>query len=113
MNKKEIQDAVKPGLFGIAIGAAVLAIVGFSWGGWMTGSKAIAMSEAAKVEQLVPICVAQFAAEAGKAAKLDEFRKIDSWKRSDYVIRQGWATMPGSTEANSSVANGCATKIAG
>jgi len=30
----------KPALWGAACGAIALAIVGFSWGGWVTGKKA-------------------------------------------------------------------------
>ncbi len=113
MNLREIEAATKPALFGVAIGAAALALVGFYWGGWVTGSKAMAMAEQAGIEQLVPICVGQFSADGDKAAKLAAFKKIDSWKRSEYVIQQGWATMPGATKANSDVARNCATKIAG
>jgi hypothetical protein len=111
MNVREIEAAIKPGLFGVAIGAAALAIIGFYWGGWMTGSKAMAMAEQAKIEELVPICVGQFTADADKAAKLAALKKIDSWKQSDYVIQQGWATMPGATKANSDIARDCANKI--
>lgn len=35
---------LKPGLFGAGIGAVALAIVGFSWGGWVTGGTAEAMA---------------------------------------------------------------------
>lgn len=32
------------GLWGAAAGAAALAVVGFSWGGWVTGGNAEAMT---------------------------------------------------------------------
>src|SRR5512141_1763985 len=60
----------KPALWGAVGGALVLAIVGFTWGGWMTGSKAEAdasqRAKAAVVNALAPVCVERFqhAAEA-------------------------------------------------
>ena len=37
---KETKAAVKPALWGAAAGAIALAIVGFNWGGWVTGGTA-------------------------------------------------------------------------
>ena len=34
---KETIASVKSSLFGAAVGAAALAVIGFSWGGWVTG----------------------------------------------------------------------------
>ena len=35
---------LKPGLYGAACGAAALAVIGFSWGGWVTGGTARTMA---------------------------------------------------------------------
>ena len=35
---------LKPGLYGAACGAAALAGIGFSWGGWVTGGTARTMA---------------------------------------------------------------------
>jgi len=107
----KIKESLKPGFVGAAAGAVVLAIVGFNWGGWVTGSEASEMTETAIVEQLVPICVGQFNMDADKVTKLAALKKIDSWSRGEFVVKQGWATMPGAKEADSSVARGCANKI--
>ena len=54
---------LKPGLYGAACGAIALAIVGFSWGGWVTGGTARTMaadqSKADVVAALSLICVDQ------------------------------------------------------
>ena len=54
---------LKPGLYGAACGAIALAIVGFYWGGWVTGGTAAAMaatrSRADVVTALTAICVDQ------------------------------------------------------
>ncbi len=61
---KETIATVKSSLFGAAAGAAALAIIGFSWGGWVTGGTAekIANRNAstAVVLALAPICVDNF-----------------------------------------------------
>jgi len=53
-------------LQGIAIGAVATLVIGFSWGGWVTGTKAKSMASAAEtsgqMSVLVPLCVAQFLA---------------------------------------------------
>ena len=108
----KIKQNLSPGIWGAIAGAIILAIVGFNWGGWVTGSKADEMAQSAIVDRLIPICVEQFNMDSEKANKLAEMKKVDSWMRSDFVVKQGWATMPGSTEANRNVAEGCAEKIA-
>jgi hypothetical protein len=35
---------LKPGLYGAACGAVALAVIGFSWGGWVTGGTARTMA---------------------------------------------------------------------
>ena len=90
-------------------------IIGFAWGGWVTGGTAQKMAkekaEDAVVNRLAPICVAQFNQVLGKDLKLKELKETDSWKRSDYVKEQGWATMPGEEEADRKVADECAKRL--
>ncbi len=38
-------EKITPGLWGAVGGAIVLAIVGFAWGGWVTGGTAQEMAE--------------------------------------------------------------------
>ena len=111
MDMDKITQNLKPGLVGAVAGAIVLAIIGFNWGGWVTGDEASEMSQTAVVERLVPICVGQFNMDADKATKLVELKKVESWSRGEFVVKQGWATMPGAKEANATVARGCAEKI--
>ena len=105
-------EKIKPGLWGAAGGAVVLAVIGFAWGGWVTGSKAQQMAaEAARtavVDRLAPICVEQFNRDSEKVQKLKELKELDSWKVGDYINKQGWATMPGEKDPNRSVSTKCA-----
>ena len=112
MDARKVKQGIQPGIWGVLIGAIGLAIIGFNWGGWVTGGTASEIAQSAIVDRLVPICVDQFNADSNKATKLVELKKIDSWKRAEYVVKQGWATMPGSKEADTDVAEACAEKIA-
>lgn len=91
--------------------AVVTMIIGFSWGGWVTGSTARTMAattgEDAVAKRLAPMCVVRFTQDPGKDLKLKEVKNTDSWQRGDYVKKQGWATMPGEKEPDGRVADEC------
>ncbi len=105
-------EKIKPGVWGAIGGAIVLGIIGFAWGGWVTGGTAQKMAEDmakdAVVGRLAPICVEQYNQDSEKDQKLKELKEESSWKRSDYAKNQGWATMPGEKETDSKVAKKCA-----
>ncbi len=102
---------IKFSLWGAVGGALVLAIIGFVGGGWVTGATAQKMVEVAVVSRLTPICVEQFNRDSEKEQKLKGLKKEDSWKRDDYVEKQGWATMPGEKKPDSQVAEKCTELI--
>ena len=112
MNWKE---KIKLLVWGAIGGAIVLAIIGFAWGGWVTGGTAQEMAkemaDEAVIDRLAPICVAQFQQDPNKEERLKELKKLDSWKRGDYVKKQGWATIPGEKEPDSKVADECARRL--
>ena len=70
---------------------------------WLTGG--------ALVTALAPICVDKFQRSPEAAANLTELRKVSSWQQGTFITKGGWATMPGATEANSPVADACATML--
>lgn len=105
-----------PFLWGATAGAIALAIVGFSWGGWVTGGTAEKLAgeraDAAIVSALTPICVTQFRTSAKAQANFAALKGVSTWERGDYVSKGGWATMPGSTaEPNGQVAAACADAL--
>ena len=106
---------LKIGMWSAIGGAIVLTIIGFSWGGWVTGGTAQKMAQEmadkAVVDRLAPICVIQFMQDPNKEERLKELQEMDSWKRGDYVKKQGWATMPGEKEPDSQVADECASRL--
>ncbi|MBL6954831.1 MAG: hypothetical protein ISR50_19530 [Alphaproteobacteria bacterium] len=107
---------LKPGLYGAAVGAVVLAIGGFSWGGWVTGGKAAEMaSRQAHLEvvaALVPICMEQSKKDPQVVGTLALMNKAAYYNRGDILLKAGWATMPGSSDPSSGVARACAEKLA-
>ena len=102
-------------LQGAFVGAVATLVVGFTWGGWVTGGTAKEMTQksatSALVTALSPICVDKFQHSADAAANLVELRKVSSWQQGTFITKGGWATMPGSAEANSAVADACATML--
>lgn len=99
--------------------AAVIAtiVVGFSWGGWVTGGTSQTMAKAAgdtaRGELASAICVERFNTAPDAAAKLAEFKAIpDSYKKRQFVEAGGWATMPGQTTPDTRGAEGCVTALA-
>ena len=108
-------EKAKPALMGTIGGAVALAVVGFSWGGWVTSGTAEAMadkrSKTAVVAALAPICVAQFQQESSFEIKLSELNETSPYRRAAFIEEGGWATMPGSEESNRDVARACAEMI--
>lgn len=89
----------------------VTMVIGFTWGGWVTGGTALKMSEAygedAVAKRLAPMCVVRFNEDPKKVEKLKELTTLNAWEKSDFVKKQGWATMPGEKEPESRVAEEC------
>lgn len=111
-----IPEWLKPALYGAAAGAAALAFVGFSWGGWMTSASADKMaSDKARQEvvaALVPICLLQSAQDPQVTERLAQLKTVSSYQRINVLMETGWATMPGSDDANRDVARGCVEQLA-
>jgi hypothetical protein len=109
--KVEMKEKLTYGFWGFVGGAVVAMIIGFVWGGWTTSSTSQAKSDAAVLANQAAICVAQFIKEPKSKERLDEFEKIESYKRSEFIQKGGWDKMPGQKEASYDVANACVTGI--
>lgn len=112
----QIPAWVKPALLGAGTGAVALAIVGFSWGGWVTGGSAQKMASAEAraevVAALAPICVEQSRRDPNLRITLASLMEASSYKRGEMLMDTGWATMPGATEADRNVAKACMDALA-
>ncbi|RJG41490.1 hypothetical protein [Mesorhizobium sp. DCY119] len=92
-------------------------IIGFSWGGWVTGgtsrSAAASASDIARGELASAVCVEKFRAGADASQRITAFKALtDSYKKRQFVEEGGWATMPGQTSPDRLGAQGCATVLA-
>src|SRR5271167_3397698 len=108
-------DSLTRLLQGAAAGAVATLVIGFNWGGWVTGGTAKEMAQksvsSALVSALSPICVDKFKHSADATASLTEFNKVNSWQQGSFIEKGGWATMPGGDAANSAVAQACAATL--
>ena len=109
---------IKPFVWGMAAGAVVLLIVIFSAGWVVTSGSADAEAKAvatdAVMNRLAPIAVEQFMQDPNKEDRLKEMKKLDSWgenSRSNYVQKQGWATMPGEKIPDVEIADEVARRL--
>jgi hypothetical protein len=108
-------ESLKRLLQGVVVGVVLTVVVGFNWFhygfGWTLGRTAETMAsnrvDVALVAAYTPVCVEKFVGPADDA-KWEEFAKVESWNRDDFVKKAGLATIPGATEPNSSVAISCA-----
>jgi len=92
-------EQIKPVLWGAVGGAIVIAIVGFNWGGWVTGGAAVAMAKetaaTAVAERLGTICVAQFNRDTTKSQKLFEMKDKNTWGKGRYIGALSLGSWPG------------------
>jgi hypothetical protein len=112
----QIPEWLKPGLYGAVCGAVVVTVIGFNWGGWVTGGTARQLatdqSQTDMVATLTSICLDQSKKDPRLAERVALLKAASSYERGDLVMKNGWATMPGNTEGNRLVATACAGKVA-
>jgi hypothetical protein len=102
-------DSLTRLLQGTALGVIATLVVGFTWGGWVTGTTAKNMASAAETKgqmsALVPLCVTQFVATDGAVAKL----KLTPYGHDD-VVRE-FVKKVADTEMDYSFARACAAGV--
>jgi hypothetical protein len=107
---------LKPGFWGIVVGALGIMILGFAWWGWVLGSTAERLAtdraDSAVTAILVSICVERFMGQTDAAVKLTEFQEGASWQQHHVIEQGGWATATGSQDPNAAVARACAQRLA-
>lgn len=111
----KIPSSVKPAVYGAAGGAIALAIVGFMWGGWVTGNtadqRAKLRADSAVVAVLAPICADRFRQTKEAGVNMVELRKVSSWQQGGFIEKGGWATFAGREKPDSGVARACASLL--
>ena len=106
---------LKPGIYGALIGAVFVGVVGFAWGGWVTGGtaneRAMAMSRNDVVASMVPVCLDMARSDPALENKLATIRAEATYRRRDALMTAGWATMPGTDVPNRDIAQACLTAL--
>jgi hypothetical protein len=100
---------------GAFAGLLATVVIGFGWGGWTLGStakeNAAKSAAAAVVAVLAPMCADRFRQAADAPANMAELKKTSSWLQDTYIEKGGWATFPGTTAPDRSVAQACANLL--
>lgn len=106
---------LKPGIYGALVGAIIVGVVGFSWGGWVTSGGANKMASAMAhdnvIAALLPVCLDMSRTDTDRVAKLETIREASTYQRRDAVMKAGWATMPGSESPNRDLAQACMSAL--
>lgn len=107
----QFPEWVKPALGGAAGGAVALAIVGFSWGGWVTASTAQTMANSASndavVAALIPHCLARAETDPEASVVLAELKDARATGRRAVIEKAGWATPINEERPNRALAQAC------
>lgn len=106
-----VPEWVKPAAWGVVGGAIAAIVIGFAWGGWVTGGTAVEMeaasAEAAVVQAFTPLCVAKAEPQSEQLVALKE---ESSYRRDDFVIEAGWVDNV-SEKYRTEVARACASTL--
>jgi len=111
----QFPEWMKPALMGVGAGAIAVSIIGFNWGGWVTGGAAAEMSSdnsaAAVVVALTPYCIRKSRNDPGAVAILAELEDASSYQRHSVVEDAGWATPLGAEEPSRDLADACESAL--
>ena len=98
-------------LWGAVAGAIILAIVGFNWGGWVTGSSASKIAKdaanTAVAEALTPYCIAASQADPSLPEISDQLASSGAYLKRGIIEKTGWATPLGSDKSHRQLAAAC------
>lgn len=104
-----------PALYGAGVGAIALAIVGFNWGGWVTGGSASEMSDkasmAAVAAALTPYCVQNSEMDPQSTVVLAELKSASRTQRRRIIEEAGWATPIGADKPDRALADACRDEL--
>lgn len=112
----DVPSWTKPSLYGAVVGGILVAIVGFNWGGWVTGGSAqrsaADAADESRTDLAAAVCVQNFLAGDDAREKLAELQAVtSSFQQRAFVEEGGWAVMPDSDGASRQAATLCARML--
>ncbi|MFO7483418.1 hypothetical protein [Oceanibaculum nanhaiense] len=98
------------------VGAVVgTVLIGFIWGGWVTGNTAKTMAYDAGRDSRATLasnmCIDNFLAGPDAAGQLAALKKESSWSRDSMIEKAGWTTFPGDSKPVPGAADLCAEHL--
>jgi hypothetical protein len=106
-----ISAQIKPAAWGAVGGAIAAMIIGFVWGGWVTGGTsekaAGTAAKTAVVQTFVPLCVAKAEQQPDQLILL---KNESSYSRTGFVTKAGWVDIV-AEKYRRDVAEQCASAI--
>jgi hypothetical protein len=113
---RDYQPTKKTLAWSVAGAAVFTMVVGFTWGGWVTGGTAAKMAQdaaeqsAAKLAAVV--CVERFVNADDAAAQLATLKETSRWQRRSFLEDGQWTTLAGLEQPVSGAAELCAAQLA-
>ena len=112
MPESETKAMIKPLLYGAIGGAILTIIIGFAWGGWVTGGTAQERIDEAVLPLAAEICANNFKADPDFEKHLAALKKESTWQRDTYIKEKGkWSVMAGDDTSKPGVAGACVEKL--
>lgn len=110
-----LPDWTKPALAGAGSGAVILAVLGFTLGGWVTGGSAREMADkqtqTAIAAALTPYCVLKSQTDPDRVSVHEELDAAASYKHQTIIETAGWATPLGEDTPSHELARSCLTAL--
>lgn len=111
-----IPEWTTPAAYGAVGGAIALAIVGFTWGGWVTAGTAQKLANSASIaavtEAMTPYCLEMAKNDPQAATVLTELKTAKGYNGRLVIEKAGWATPMGADKPNSALATACQKALA-
>ena len=111
MPESEIKKMITPLLYGAIGGAILTIIIGFAWGGWVTGGTAQERIDEAVLPLAAEICANNFKADPNFEKNLAALKKEDNWRRDENIEKGKWSVMAGDDTSKSGVSGACVEKL--
>jgi hypothetical protein len=106
---------LKPGIYGAIVGAISFGMIGFTWGGWVTGETAENMASTMAHDRLitamVPVCLDMARTDSERSTKLATIRAASTYQRRGALMEAGWSTVPGTEDPDRDIAEACLKEL--
>jgi len=112
----EYQPQKSTVVWGVIGGSVLTMVVGFMWGGWVTGGTARSMAEeaarASHAELASAICVENFQASSQAREHLQELVELSSFRQRQFVESAAWAVLPDGQKLGREAVTLCTERVA-